>query len=291
MSAAVELLPVARLTSHGQRFHCAPYRVEMAARGCVARQLQLAAGEASREQRLCWSKCGGCALGADVRARVGDVDDQLPVAIASPKPPTPKRGAAMRAAIASGMANARAIRAATPPTQPPVASPAPIAEPRPEPVAPAVAAAAPTPAPREDAPMAGFVDEPCAHRDGCKNVIGNVRDDTPKDHRRFCPKCRAKERSRANNAPKTEQGAPASVPVTRAPATQAAKTATPRPATPKRSPTPAPASPALVVERAAATRPLARLRIAAMSIEVEGDAAYVVDVIAQALARFGSDGA
>lgn len=65
------IVPVERLTSHGQAFRCEPYHATMSAGTCLARRAALQDNRRGKGAAL-YPKCCGCALGASVAAVLGD---------------------------------------------------------------------------------------------------------------------------------------------------------------------------------------------------------------------------
>lgn len=66
-----DVVPVAALTSRGQRFRCSPYHAVLSAGTCADRQGERATNRGTRTTRAQYECCLGCALGAAVAARLG----------------------------------------------------------------------------------------------------------------------------------------------------------------------------------------------------------------------------
>jgi hypothetical protein len=74
-----DLVPVARLTSHDDAFHCGPFGCTLSARACLARRAATFTGGRMRghtpEEHAAFPTCARCPIGALVAEQLADVPD------------------------------------------------------------------------------------------------------------------------------------------------------------------------------------------------------------------------
>lgn len=102
----LKLVPVSRLTSHGQHFHCAPYDCSISARACLKRRGETYEGGRMRghtpQEHASYPTCAGCSIGARVAQKLAGVTDPR----ANEPAPSRRRRRAKRAVAIEGARHA-----------------------------------------------------------------------------------------------------------------------------------------------------------------------------------------
>lgn len=98
--AALDIIPVSRLTDRAQHFRCEPYHCTMTAGACVDRQARRARVHSAGGSKVRYIECVDCALGREVAARVPAVARTL--AANAERKPSPSRLEQQRLRAAGG---------------------------------------------------------------------------------------------------------------------------------------------------------------------------------------------